>query len=132
MHTYCYNDICKFSLASLSTSLASLSSTLASLSTSLASISSSLASISSSLASLSTSLASISSSLASLRLPWQVFVPLSSSSDCHIQLYSSYNPTVPGDQAETVGRLTNCIREVRRWMTQTALGKSDSGLVRLH
>ena len=34
-----------------------------------------------------------------------------------IQLYASYNPAVPGDQAETVRRLTDCIREVRRWMT---------------
>ena len=34
-----------------------------------------------------------------------------------IQLYASYNPAVPGDQAETVRRLTDCIREVTRWMT---------------
>ena len=40
-----------------------------------------------------------------------------------IQLYASYNPDVPGNQVETVRRLTDCIREVRWWMTQTALGK---------
>ncbi|KAI0229960.1 hypothetical protein LSAT2_019637 [Lamellibrachia satsuma] len=31
-----------------------------------------------------------------------------------IQLYASYNPAVPGEQPETVRRLTDCIREVRR------------------
>ena len=34
-----------------------------------------------------------------------------------IQLYASYNPAVLGDQVETVRRLTDCIREVRRWVT---------------
>ena len=34
-----------------------------------------------------------------------------------IQLYASYNLAVPGNQAETVTQLTDCIRAVRRWMT---------------
>ena len=42
-----------------------------------------------------------------------------------IQLYASYNPAVPGDQAETVTRLTDCIREVRRSMTLRMLKLND-------
>ena len=42
-----------------------------------------------------------------------------------IQLYASYNPAVPGDQAETVRQLTDCIREVRRWMTLRMLKLND-------
>ena len=42
-----------------------------------------------------------------------------------IQLYASYNPAVPGDQVETVRRLTDCVREVRRWMTLRMLKLND-------
>ena len=42
-----------------------------------------------------------------------------------IQLYASYNPAVPGDQAETVRRITYCIREVRQWMTLRMLKLND-------
>ena len=42
-----------------------------------------------------------------------------------IQLYASYNPAVPGDQAETVRQVTVCIREVRRWMTLRMLKLND-------
>ena len=42
-----------------------------------------------------------------------------------IQLYVSYNPAVPGDQVETVRRLTDCVKEVRRWMTLRMLKLND-------
>ena len=42
-----------------------------------------------------------------------------------IQLYAYYNPAVPGDQAETVRQLRDCIREVRRWMTLRMLKLND-------
>ena len=42
-----------------------------------------------------------------------------------IQLYASYNPAVPGDQAETVRQLTDCIREVRQWMNLRMLKLND-------
>ena len=42
-----------------------------------------------------------------------------------IQLYASYNPAVPGDQAETVMRLTDCSMEVKRWMTLRMLKLND-------
>ena len=46
-----------------------------------------------------------------------------------IQLYAYYNPAVPGDQAETVRQLTDCIREVRRWMTLRMLKLNDDKTV---
>ena len=42
-----------------------------------------------------------------------------------IQLYVSYNPAVSGDQVETVKRLTDCVNEVRRWMTLRMLKLND-------
>ena len=39
--------------------------------------------------------------------------------------YASYNPAKPGDQVETARRLTDCIREVRRWMAVRMLKLND-------
>ena len=45
-----------------------------------------------------------------------------------IQLYASYNPAKPGDQVETVRRLTDCIGEVRRCMAVRMLKLNDEKL----
>lgn len=43
-----------------------------------------------------------------------------------MQLYTSFDPSVPGDRARAVEQLTICISELRRWLTSRWLKLNDS------
>jgi hypothetical protein len=42
-----------------------------------------------------------------------------------IQIYQTFNPSIPTDKNRVIEQLTNCICEVRQWMTQNWLMLND-------
>ena len=43
-----------------------------------------------------------------------------------IQLYVTFNPSIPGDKERAIERLTACIKELRQWMIARWLKLNDS------
>ena len=43
-----------------------------------------------------------------------------------IQLYITFNPQIPGEAAVATYRLTSCVADIRRWMTENKLKLNDS------